>query len=270
MKPSQLVLAVDLDGTLLLENHRMHPQDVALLKQGLPLTFIFATGRSLPGVRRPLLQNGLLNGGPINFPLVIHNGALTFLPGEELHTHILFPLLVHDEIIQVSLRHPEATFLFQGERQVWQLWETPAGARGVEMYGFEPHVCNPDEMTIPGFSKWMCLSEQKNVLDIVASELAGLAIEGNYSLSNIYEATPQGVDKALGLKNMMSTLALQDARLIVIGDGDNDIGMFALADRTYAPAHAREHVRRAVDFIIDPAEHGLLRPVLERELAGVT
>lgn len=269
MKSAQTVLAVDLDGTLLLENDRLHPQDTALLKRGLPFTLIFATGRSLSGVRRPLVGNGLSNGGPVNYPLVIHNGALSYLPGERLLEHLLFSHQVAAALVKVGLGHPEATFLFQGERQVWQLWDTPAGARGIEMYGFEPLMYQPDAAHLPAFSKWMCLSEQRSVLDSVANELEGLPIQGNYSLSNIYEATPQGVDKARGLKKIMVSLGLEEMRLIAVGDGDNDLGMFALADCSFALAHGSEHVRQKADYVIDSSENGLLGPILEREWKGV-
>lgn len=265
MTAPQLVLAVDLDGTLLADNDLIHPNDIDLLRQGLPFPIILATGRSLSGVRRPLLRNGLLHPqSPVPFPLVVHNGALTLLPNEQVWRHTLFDPGLAAQLAAVSLRHPEATFLFQAEREVFQFGDTPAGRHAIEKYGFVPIPLDLPGALLPAFSKMMCLSEQRPVLDEVAAELAGLPVHGNYSLSNIYEATPLGIDKASGLATLLPALGLEHALLLAAGDGDNDTGMFALAGCSFAPHHGREHIRGLATHVIDAQAHGILGPILDR------
>ena len=265
MTASQLVLAIDLDGTLLADNDQIHPNDIDLIRQGLPFPIILATGRSLSGVRRPLLRNGLLRPeSPVPFAQVINNGALTFLPFEQVWRHTLFDPALAAQLAAVSLRHPEATFLFQSERDVFQVGDTPAGRRAIEMYGFAPIPLDLPDAALPHFSKLMCLSEQRPVLDAVAADLSGLPVHGNYSLSNIYEATPLGIDKASGLATLLPALGLEKAFLLAAGDGDNDAGMFALAGCTFAPRHGREHIRALATHVIDAHTHGILGPILDR------
>ncbi len=263
MARPKFVLAIDLDGTLLYKDELIHPEDVALLKQGLPCPLILATGRSLAGVRRPLQACGVLDGQPTPYPLVLNNGSLSLLPEEKLLHNEPFPLEVRREIIAVCTRHPNATYVFQGASECWQLGSTPDGEKGAEMYAYYPIQHSPEELVSLPFGKAVCLSLDLDLRKAVAQDLAGLPVEGNFSLTNIYEITPQGVNKTFGLQRLLPALGLETLPLVVAGDGDNDLGMFAAADYSFAPLTSREKVLQIAGCIIDVRAHGLLRPILD-------
>jgi len=115
-------------------------------------------------------------------------------------------------------------------------------------------------------TKVMVLSDRKQDLDAAAAAFAHLPIEGNYSLEDIYEVTPRGVNKGNGLKELLEILGWQDARLIVAGDGENDACMFSIADLSFAPVTGREFIREMADQVIDPGQNGLLAPILAQIL----
>ena len=263
MAKPNFVLAVDLDGTLLYRDELIHPNDVALLKQGLPCPLILATGRSLAGVRRPLQANGLLDSSPVPYPLVLNNGSLSLLPGEKLLHNEPFPLEARRKIIEVCARHPEAMYVFQGPVVNWQLGSTPDGEQGAEMYAYNPLLRTPAELVELPFGKVVCLSLDRGLREAFARDIDGLPVEGNFSLTNIYEITPRGVNKTFGLKQLLPALGLEDLPLAIAGDGDNDLGMFAAAGYSFAPQTGREMVLQIAGQVIEVQHRGLLEPILE-------
>ena len=54
-------------------------------------------------------------------------------------------------------------------------------------------------------------------------------------------------------------------RIVCFGDSDNDLSMFALADESYAPANAKQHIKeRASQIIGHHDEDGIARFLRER------
>lgn len=76
-----------------------------------------------------------------------------------------------------------------------------------------------------------------------------------------------GIDKAVGLRHLLELLDLQAPRLLAIGDGENDLPVFAVADRSVAVANAAAVVRQAADVVAPhAASEGFLwatRPLVE-------
>lgn len=266
MAKDKLVLAVDLDGTLIQDtNNGIHPQDVEVLRAGLPLPLILATGRSLLSTRYPFQKNGLLDGARLPYPLVLNNGGLLYAQNEVLKVQKPFILEVAGELIRIAAARPGITFLIQGIPEVYQLGESEDGVRALRKYGYFPQVFQPEHLNLP-ITKVMALSARHEELEAVAAAFAHLPIEGNFSLDDIYEVAPLGVNKGEGLKELLGILGWQDAELIVAGDGENDACMFSVAGRTFAPLNGREFIREMADQVIDPRPRGLLAPILEQIL----
>ncbi|GAP12013.1 predicted hydrolases of the HAD superfamily [Bellilinea caldifistulae] len=267
MNSLELVIAVDMDGTMLFAENRFHPMDVEFLKQELPLTVVFATGRSLTGMRLPLLINGLIaENQPVPYPLVLHNGALVYLPGERVHRHFAFEPSVAAVLIErmLAFPHPLAV-VAQGEGREWLIRTSPYGGPRAIIYGYRPLPWQPGE-PVPVFSKLLCISDQPPVLEELAQILRDLPIEGNSSLGDLYEMTPKGVTKATGLSALLPALGLQDVPLITVGDGENDFTMLDMADLACAPANAHPPLKAHAQFIFDRNERGIFQPVLEAAL----
>lgn len=266
-KLSQLVIAVDMDGTMLFAENRFHPLDVEFLKQDLPLTVVFATGRSLTGLRLPLLINGLVEENqPVPYPLVLHNGALVYLPGEQVYRHFAFNRQTAEELVERMLAFPhELAVVAQGEGREWLIRTSPYGGPRAIIYGYRPLPWQPGD-PLPVFSKLLCISDQPQVLEELARTLQGLPIEGNSSLGDLYEMTPKGVTKATGLSALLPALGLEKVPLITVGDGENDFTMLDMADLACAPANAHPPLKEHAQFVFDRNERGIFHPVLETAL----
>ncbi|WP_322794271.1 HAD family hydrolase [Bellilinea sp.] len=264
MKLTKLVIAVDMDGTMLFADNRFHPLDVAFLKQDLPLTVIFATGRSLTGMRLPLTINGLIGESePVPYPLVLHNGALVYLPGQRVHRHFAFEPGIAAELVQRVLAFPQdLAVVAQGEGREWLIRTSPYGGPRAIYYGYRPLAWQPGE-ALPVFSKLLCISDQPEVLKELEETLRSLPLEGNSSLGDLYEMTPKGVTKATGLNALLPALGVEDVPLITVGDGENDFTMLDMADLACAPANAHPPLKTHAQFIFDRSERGIFQPVLE-------
>src|SRR5690606_28223099 len=121
-----------------------------------------------------------------------------------------------------------------------QIGTTEDGDRGIAAYGFEPTPGTLQEIVSLEFSKAICLSRQRSILEAVAFELEKEPLNGNFSLEDVYEFTPQGVDKAFGIQQVLREMGLTGLPVAVVGDGQNDVSMFAMADYSFAPLNGHK------------------------------
>ncbi|WP_196603230.1 Cof-type HAD-IIB family hydrolase [Pectinatus haikarae] len=63
------------------------------------------------------------------------------------------------------------------------------------------------------------------------------------------DITPQNTNKATGLKLLAEYLHLRREEIMVLGDGDNDLPMFAYAGTSVAMANAKEQVKKRATFV---------------------
>ena len=75
----------------------------------------------------------------------------------------------------------------------------------------------------------------------------GLAAQA--SNPNYLEITRFDVDKASAVKKFCQTKGISSAEVVAIGDGPNDLGLFAFAGISIAPANARPQVLQAALFL---------------------
>jgi len=74
-------------------------------------------------------------------------------------------------------------------------------------------------------------------------------------------------DKGRALSRFLALTGLQSAELVVCGDHLNDLGMFAIADQSVAPANAHEAVRLAATVVVATNdEDGVIQWLTEQYL----
>jgi hydroxymethylpyrimidine pyrophosphatase-like HAD family hydrolase len=81
------------------------------------------------------------------------------------------------------------------------------------------------------------------------------------------DIAPDGVSKARGLQVVVDALGLAAADVMAVGDGRNDLEMFAWAGRSVAMGQAPAEVRDAADEVCGDVTSDGLADVLERLLA---
>ncbi|MEA3191538.1 MAG: hypothetical protein QOD77_2120 [Thermoplasmata archaeon] len=101
-----------------------------------------------------------------------------------------------------------------------------------------------------------------------AAALAGIPASGQCSLQrnrDRMDILPMGVDKGVGLRRLLESWGEPDARVVAVGDGENDLGLFAASTYTVAVANAVPALRAAADEVAPlPASQGFAWVVRER------
>jgi hydroxymethylpyrimidine pyrophosphatase-like HAD family hydrolase len=87
-------------------------------------------------------------------------------------------------------------------------------------------------------------------------------VEAAFSLPTVYELTPTGIDKGYMLIDLLTDMGLQTAKIVVAGDGENDISLFNVADMSFCPEDSIEIVKAISNVAINVAQTGLLAPML--------
>ncbi|MDD5367979.1 MAG: HAD family hydrolase [Anaerolineaceae bacterium] len=256
------ILCFDLDGTLLDGQGRIHPSDVAILSGGTGALLVPTTGRPLSSVRNVFARHGLFTDRPIPLPLVLQNGAALYLPGERLQAYTPFKRDVQAALLSLAHGYHQVTFLFLDQSSIDVLWPHPFAERAAQSYDF---ITQPFSTTnsSKAYSKMMCVSASPAGISGFYHQTAGIPVERAYSMPTVLEITPPGINKGKGVEQLLATLGLERSPIYAAGDGGNDLALFELARRSFAPGNSPELVRSAADQLVNTGENGLLTPMLQ-------
>ena len=262
----RLLIALDLDGTVLLEDESLSPGVVEAVEHAHRAghEVMVATGRSWEGTRGILRVLGIAPEY-----VVCSNGAVVLrrLEADELrydrwHVETFDP---KDVLVQLREHLPDARYLVElpdGRRlyteylQDWNL----VHARRVpfEELGAQP-VCRivvvaPEQ-------------GEQDFVDLVAR--IGLN-QVSYAVgwTAWLDIAPQGVDKSTGLELVRTELGIDPAHVLVMGDGRNDVGMFRWAlengGRAVAMEQGPQEVRDAAGETTTSVQAGGVAAVLRQ------
>jgi 5-amino-6-(5-phospho-D-ribitylamino)uracil phosphatase len=263
-RPDRLLVALDVDGTVLHEDETLAPAVVDAVSRAAALghEVTLATGRSWETTRPVLEQLGLAP----EF-IVCANGALTLrrdgtVPGgyvrEVVETFDPGPVLArirsHLPDGRFMVEDPTGFRLFTEGMQDWNL----DNARQVgfdDLLGIEATrvvVVSPDH-------------ELEEFLDIV--ERMGLhRVSYSIGWTAWLDIAPDGVNKATALERVRGWLDIPIERVLAVGDGRNDIEMFhwaGAAGRAIAMGQAPDEVRHAATETTGPVDRDGLAAVLD-------
>ncbi len=245
----RMLIALDIDGTVLLEDETLSPGiiDAVADAHAAGHEVMLATGRSWSGTQH--IQR-LLEIEPEY--VVCSNGAVVLKRETDaagtasyvrFHTETFDPRTVL-ELLRTHL--PEAHFMVELED-------------GVRLYTESMHDWNLSEAREVAFEE-LAQHPVSRVVVVAPdhSEEDFLALVGDIGLNQVSYAigwtawldiAPMGVDKGTALERVRGLLGVPPERVIVFGDGRNDMGMFAWAlshgGRAVAMAQGPQEVRDA-------------------------
>ena len=258
--------ALDIDGTIVDHDDRLSERVrkavAAVVATGVHV--VVATGRSLHGTLPVLDRLGLTTGWT-----VCSNGAVLLRLDPELDDGY--------EIAHAETFDPTAAL---------QLLRThlPTAMYAVEDVGAGFHLSAPfpaDELT-----GQLHVVEFEQLLDRPATRvivrstdhtpqdftdlMQKIGLHGvNYAVgwSAWLDLAPDGVSKASALERVRSALDVPVPATLAVGDGRNDLEMFAWAGRSVAMGQAVPEVRAAATDVTEPVELDGLALVLEAMIA---
>jgi Cof subfamily protein (haloacid dehalogenase superfamily) len=268
MKNIHRVICFDLDGTLLDHTEHIRPGDIKMLQNEPDGTlFIPASGRSLTSVQNIFHDHSLFQETSLPFPLVLQNGAITYLPGEKVLKSIVFEPDVQAKLVDIVAVFTELPFFMVTTTHHYVLHPNPLTWETSRKYNFLDGDFTSGKSKVP-LTKVMAISRDTSPLKELDRQVSSLPVERAFSLPTIYEITPLGANKGAALLDLLKELGVKDeVEILAAGDGENDLSLFPIATRSYAPANAAEQIRQAADVTIFPQEDGLIAAMLA-EYAG--
>lgn len=220
----RLLIALDVDGTVLLEDETYSPGVVEAVAdaQAAGHEVMLATGRSWEGTRHILAHLALTPEYVVcsNGAVILRregDGYVRFHTEQFDATQVLELLRTHLPDAHYMVELPDGRRLHTEEMDDWNL-------SSADKVNFEELHAKP-------VSRVVVVSEEDTDRDFVdlVSRIGLNEVSYAVGWSAWLDIAPQGVDKATALELVREWLGIDAASVLVIGDGRNDIGMFRWA-----------------------------------------
>ena len=260
----QLLIVLDIDGTVILEDESLSPGVVDAVEHARRSghEVMIATGRSWEGT------HGILDALAISPDYVVcSNGAVVLKRMDEdgqqydrWHVETFDPT----EVLTLLLEHlPDARYLV----------ELPDGRRLFTEHLDDWNLINAlqvpfDELSAQRVCRVVVVAPEQGEQDFVdLVDRIGLT-QVTYAVgwTAWLDIAPQGVDKSTSLELVRTELGIDPAQVMVIGDGRNDLGMFRWAlengGRAVAMEQGPQEVRDAAGEVTTSVEAGGVAAVL--------
>ncbi|GAA3216461.1 HAD-IIB family hydrolase [Microbacterium terregens] len=264
IRTEPLLIALDIDGTIILEDETFSPGVVEAVAHAHRAghEVMLATGRSWEGTEEFLAS---LNIAPefvvtSNGAIILRKSDADVLAYERFHTETFDPI----EVLTLLREHlPDAKYMVEladGRR----LYTEHLGDWNLEHADRVPF----EQLSSMPVCRIVVVSPGDTEQDFVELvERIGLN-EVSYAVgwTAWLDIAPQGVDKGTALERVRSWLGIDPARVLVIGDGRNDVGMFRWAlengGRAVAMEQGPQEVRDAAGEVTTSVQAGGVAEVL--------
>ncbi|NBR64963.1 MAG: HAD family hydrolase [Micrococcales bacterium] len=251
------LIAIDIDGTLVHDDGYMSPAVIREVQRVRELGHyvIVATGRAaanaIPVVRDVGIEEGYV---------VCSNGAVTVEVDRTHSTGYLVREVIsfnpEPVLSQLIDKLPDAHFAVEDIDGTYRFHKPfPAYALGSK------NIETPLDQLMHGeVSRVVVLSPEQNVNDFLAIvESVGLhSVSYAIGYTAWLDISPQGVTKASALEQRRKALDIPRERVIVIGDGRNDISMFEWANEgggySFAMGQGPDEVKEAARIVTASVE----------------
>lgn len=245
----------DLDGTLLRSNETTseYTNQVinSLVDKGM--IFSYATARSLITAKK------VTKGIHVKIPLIVYNGAFVM---DNITEEILIANYFDDSVYSVleDLFHNAVypiVYSFMGGREKFSFVPKMC-TKGMNMF-LESRKGDIRTNEVNSLSKLkegnifyiVCIDEPeklKPLYDKYKDKYHCVYQTDIYTKEQWLEIIPQEASKSNAIKQLQTILDTE--KLIVFGDGKNDIDMFQMADESYAVANAHEELKKYATGVI--------------------
>lgn len=263
----------DLDGTLLRSNEATseYTNNVinSLTERGM--IFSYATARSLITAKK------VTNGINAKIPLIVYNGAFVI---DNVTEDIMIANYFDDSVYEVL----DELFANKVYPIVY------AYIQGREKFSFVPELCTDgmkkfinsrngdirtntvnttNDLKTGDIFYITCIDEPgklKPMYDKYKDRFHCVYQTDIYTNEQWLEIMPLAASKSNAIKQLQSLLKCE--KLVVFGDGKNDIDMFELADESYAVQNAHEDLKRFATAIISSNDDDGVAKWLEQNYNG--
>ncbi|MBM4435906.1 MAG: HAD family phosphatase [Actinobacteria bacterium] len=246
--PAYDLLALDLDGTLVVDSNPVTPRVRAAIRQaqarGVHVTL--ATGRMFQSARRFAQDLG------VTVPIICYQGALIRHPqtGASLYARVMPVAPARQVLAFAAERGLHINAYVDDELYMRQI--TPEGEFYASTARVDIHVAHDlDALVARGTTKLVIVTDEDQVLPVVAALQArlGSALFITRSHPRFAEATSPDVSKGAALHILAKRLGIPVARTMAIGDNLNDLDLVQAAGLGVAMGDGDQRVRAAAGWV---------------------
>jgi len=253
------LVVFDLDGTLLNASSQVSDHTARTLRQlrQRGIAYTVATGRTLHGAR------DLLDGHGFELPHIYKNGVMIWQPDNGCYSSgNLLTLPEIECVLEAFFSVGITPFIFTlepGNRHVvyHATLQNDVERRLRTLFAEDRNMSLRPVAELPAVADITNISALGSpegigaVVERIRSRehlvaYAGAALEGDgLHWVDIHHSAASKGGAVTQLKRDLGV-----SKVICFGDSDNDLSMFAMADESYAPANAKQHVREAATAVI--------------------
>jgi Cof subfamily protein (haloacid dehalogenase superfamily) len=238
-----MVLALDLDGTVLTFDLKLDRRDVQALHRAVAagITVVACTGRPFPGALPWVQRLGL------DQPIVCYQGAEVRTPDGGVLLDLGVPHGLAVEVVRFARERDVHVQAYRDDRLIIER-DRPEAHEYAAHAGMEINLVDDLETAIGPTTPKLVMVASREAIEALLPEVrarwAG-RLEANTSMPTYLEVTNEGADKARALQFLCERLGIRHEDTVAVGDGRNDASMISWAARGYAVEGAAPEVIEA-------------------------
>jgi Cof subfamily protein (haloacid dehalogenase superfamily) len=247
--PENIVAVVsDVDGTLVRNDKSVSPKSAEAVRTLRDAGVKFAIVSSRP----PRGLKAIVSRLQITMPVAGFNGGIIASPDLSVITSHLIAADVARHAVEAIEALGANAWVFSGDDWFVRDRNSPRVALEERTVGFRPTVVTNFATVIRTAAKIVAVSEDFALLTKLQGEVRDtLSGRANIVRSQTYylDFTHTLANKGQALIELTRLMAVPAAGTAVIGDGENDVDMFAQAGLSIAMGNANAAVKGAADFV---------------------
>ncbi|MGA9773142.1 MAG: HAD family hydrolase [Blastocatellia bacterium] len=246
LSPHIALVISDIDGTLITSNHEIaeSTRQTAARLYELGIQLSLASSRP-PRSIRPLAESLALRS-----PFAAFNGALLITADGEVKARSTLSVSIIARIKSIADDYGLGVWAYD-EFDWWAPWRDAFVDREEHTSGFSPLIDGYDErirrevnkLTVVGKPELVAEAEKR-----LSKELTG-EVSASRSKPRFLDVTAYGIHKGTVVIRLAEVFQVSTEQVAVIGDGPNDVEMFAQAGVSIAMGQGVDEVIRAASYI---------------------
>jgi Cof subfamily protein (haloacid dehalogenase superfamily) len=256
------LIAVDLDGTLLNDQHEIDLENVEMLqavsRKGVKV--VVTTGRSLVGGQQIFSKLGLSGD------LIALNGAVTVAVSKKYEMTVTNTHYLSNEEVALALRalkNRNGTIFFNNLEHNYCILSQHSEKMNVQEFlnrRKELQVVSFEELTSLmanglRLNKMAFSSQEVAELQSVRHALIEQEVNAFFSDTYYVEIIADKTSKGAALRDLCRNLAIPLEQVVAFGDQENDSEMLQVAGIGVAMGNATRHIKQIADMITETNNH---------------
>lgn len=250
------LLVFDMDGTILNSSHLLTDQtrDVLLKLHDEKINFTLATGRNLPACQE------IAEALDIRLPLILNNGSVLQMRTGEIIAEWTLPIHITRTVIDIcDMGGRDLVIATADTNYIKKLTQfhhlmLEYGSSGMTAVGNWESL----DGVLSHVNKCVVVDREshQNLIDLEKQyrEKLGDQVDYVYTLIEMLEVLPKGVNKASALRTLVDSLKIDITEVMAFGDGNNDVEMLNEAGLGVVVANASDRAMRSADVAIPSNE----------------